>query len=130
MVHPDYQYTSLVTALASMIAYDVYDVVLGSRIIGGGSLKGGMPSDKYASNRLLTAFENLMLRAKLSEYHKGYRAFSRDVLIHYPCWKIRMTLSSIARCWRNAYTLASVLAKFPALRNISRKRRRSVSEGV
>jgi glycosyltransferase involved in cell wall biosynthesis len=85
MVHPDYQYTPLlVTALASMIAYGVYDVVIGSRIIGGGSLKGGMPLYKYISNRFLTAFENLMLGAKLSEYHTGYRAFSREVLTKLP----------------------------------------------
>ena len=85
MVHPDYQYTPLlVTAMASMIAYNVYDVVLGSRIIGGGSLKGGMPMYKYISNRFLTAFENMMLGAKMSEYHTGYRAFSRDVLLRVP----------------------------------------------
>ena len=85
MVHPDYQYTPLlVTAMASMIAYGVYDVVLGSRIIGGAALRGGMPLYKYVSNRLLTAFENLLLRAKLSEYHTGYRAFSREVLTRLP----------------------------------------------
>lgn len=85
MVHPDYQYTPLlVTAMASMIAYGVYDVVLGSRIIGGTALRGGMPIYKYIANRLLTAFENLFLRVKLSEYHTGYRAFSRDVLTHLP----------------------------------------------
>ncbi len=81
MVHPDYQYTpKLITAMASMIAFDVYDVVLGSRIIGGRSLKGGMPIYKYIANRLLTAFENLLLGSKLSEFHTGYRAFSRKVL--------------------------------------------------
>jgi glycosyltransferase involved in cell wall biosynthesis len=85
MVHPDYQYTPLlVTAMASMIAYDVYDVVLGSRIIGGQALRGGMPFYKYVANRFLTAFENLFLRAKLSEYHTGYRAFSRKVLTELP----------------------------------------------
>lgn len=85
MVHPDYQYTPLlVTAMASMIAYGVYDVVLGSRIIGGQALRGGMPFYKYVSNRLLTAFENIFLRIKLSEYHTGYRAFSRDVLTTLP----------------------------------------------
>ena len=85
MVHPDYQYTPLlVTAMASMIAYDVYDVVLGSRIVGGGALKGGMPLYKYAANRLLTAIQNTVLRAKLSEYHTGYRAFSRAVLEQLP----------------------------------------------
>jgi glycosyltransferase involved in cell wall biosynthesis len=85
MVHPDYQYTPLlVTALASMVAYDVYDVVLGSRIIGGTALRGGMPLYKYVFNRLLTAFENLFLGVKLSEYHTGYRAFSRQVLTELP----------------------------------------------
>jgi glycosyltransferase involved in cell wall biosynthesis len=81
MVHPDYQYTPrLVTAMASMIAYGVYDVVLGSRILGGGALKGGMPVYKYVANRFLTAFQNLFLGVKLSEYHTGYRAFDRRVL--------------------------------------------------
>ena len=85
MVHPDYQYTPLlVTAMASMIAYGVYDVVLGSRIIGGGALKGGMPRYKYVSNRLLTAFQNLFTGAKLSEYHTGFRAFRREVLLELP----------------------------------------------
>src|SRR5215831_11476941 len=85
MVHPDYQYTPLlVTAMASMIAYDIYDVVLGSRIIGGTALRGGMPLYKYVFNRFLTAFENLFLRVKLSEYHTGYRAFSRKVLSDVP----------------------------------------------
>lgn len=81
MVHPDYQYTpKLITAMASMIAFDVYDVVLGSRIIGGRALRGGMPVYKYIANRFLTAFENLLLGSKLSEFHTGYRAFSREVL--------------------------------------------------
>ena len=81
MVHPDYQYTPrLVTAMASMLAYDVYDVVLGSRILGDTARSGGMPLYKYISNRLLTASQNAMLGAKLSEYHTGYRAFSRRVL--------------------------------------------------
>src|SRR5499425_1936316 len=85
MLHPDYQYTPLlITAMASMVAYDVYDVVLGSRIIGGRALLGGMPLYKYISNRLLTAFENVFLRVKLSEYHTGYRAFSRKVLTELP----------------------------------------------
>jgi glycosyltransferase involved in cell wall biosynthesis len=85
MVHPDYQYTPLlITAMASMVAYGVYDVVLGSRIIGGQALRGGMPLYKYISNRFLTAFENLFLGVKLSEYHTGYRAFSRRVLTDLP----------------------------------------------
>jgi glycosyltransferase involved in cell wall biosynthesis len=85
MVHPDYQYTPLLTtAMASMVAYDVYDVVLGSRIIGGTALHGGMPLWKYVANRFLTAFENIFLRIKLSEYHTGYRAFSSKVLTRLP----------------------------------------------
>ncbi|MFL6451846.1 MAG: glycosyltransferase family 2 protein [Bryobacteraceae bacterium] len=88
MVHPDYQYTPLlVTSMVSMIAYDVYDVVLGSRIIGGGALRGGMPLYKYVFNRFLTAFENIFLGVKLSEYHTGYRAFSRQVLETLPIEK-------------------------------------------
>lgn len=81
MVHPDYQYTpKLITAMASMIAFGVYDVVLGSRIIGGGALKGGMPVYKYIANRFLTAIQNALLGSKLSEFHTGYRAFSTEVL--------------------------------------------------
>lgn len=81
MVHPDYQYEPrLVTAMAAMIESEVYDIVLGSRITGGGALRGGMPWWKYVANRLLTAFQNLLLGAKLSEYHTGYRAYSREVL--------------------------------------------------
>ena len=70
--------------MASIVAYDVYDVVLGSRIIGGAALRGGMPLYKYIANRFLTAFENIFLRVKLSEYHTGYRAFSRKVLTELP----------------------------------------------
>src|SRR5438045_6293138 len=85
MVHPDYQYTPLLwTAMSSMVAYGIYDVVLGSRIIGGQALRGGMPLYKYVFNRLLTAFENLFLGIKVSEYHTGYRAFSREVLTKLP----------------------------------------------
>ena len=85
MVHPDYQYTPLlVLAVSSMIAYDVYDVVLGSRIVGGGALRGGMPLYKYVANRILTAIQNLLSGAKLSEYHTGYRAFSSKVLTTLP----------------------------------------------
>lgn len=81
MVHPDYQYTpALVTAMASMIAKGIYDSVLGSRMLGTSALKGGMPRYKYVANRVLTLIENIALQRKLSEYHTGYRAFSRDVL--------------------------------------------------
>src|SRR5579864_5445039 len=81
MLHPDYQYSPLlVEPMASMIAFDVYDIVLGSRILGGGALRGGMPVYKYISNRALTLFQNLLMGASLSEYHTGYRAFSRELL--------------------------------------------------
>jgi len=81
MLHPDYQYTPrLVTAMAAMVASGSYDVVIGSRIIGKNALRGGMPLYKFMANRFLTAFQNLVMREKLSEYHTGYRAFSRDVL--------------------------------------------------
>lgn len=81
MLHPDYQYTpQLIPAMASIIANGVHPCVLGSRILGGYSLRGGMPYWKYFSNRFLTLVENLMLNAKLSEYHTGYRAFSREIL--------------------------------------------------
>lgn len=85
MVHPDYQYTPrLCGAMASLIANEVYDCVLGSRILGTGALKGGMPKYKYFANRLLTMFQNIMLNYKLSEYHTGYRAFSRRLLQQLP----------------------------------------------
>lgn len=81
MLHPDYQYTpKLIPSMAYIIAYDIYPVVLGSRILGGGALRGGMPFYKYVGNRVLTFFQNLMTGAKLSEYHTGYRAFSAEVL--------------------------------------------------
>ncbi len=81
MVHPDYQYTpQLIPAMASMIGNGLYHCVLGSRILGGYALKGGMPVWKYISNRFLTSVENLFIGAKLSEYHTGYRAFSRELL--------------------------------------------------
>jgi len=81
MVHPDYQYTpKLIPAMTSMIGNGLYHCVLGSRILGGHSLKGGMPAWKYISNRILTLFSNLLMGAKLSEYHTGYRAFSRELL--------------------------------------------------
>lgn len=81
MVHPDYQYTpKLIPAMASMIANGLHDFVVGSRILGGFALKGGMPWWKYFSNRFLTAAQNLLMGAKLSEYHTGYRAYSRSLL--------------------------------------------------
>jgi glycosyltransferase involved in cell wall biosynthesis len=85
MVHPDYQYEpALVAAIAGMVATGVYDMALASRILGAGALKGGMPLYKYIANRFLTAFQNLFLGAKLSEYHTGFRAFSRSLLESLP----------------------------------------------
>ena len=81
MVHPDYQYTpKLIPAMASIISQELYPVVLGSRILGNGALKGGMPLIKYVANRALTFTQNILVNQKLSEYHTGYRAFSREVL--------------------------------------------------
>jgi glycosyltransferase involved in cell wall biosynthesis len=85
MVHPDYQYSpKLIVSLAGMVASGHYDVALGSRIIGGGTLDGGMPRYKYVANRLLTLIQNIFLGAKLSEYHTGFRAFSAEVLRKLP----------------------------------------------
>src|SRR6202048_4400659 len=85
MIHPDYQYTpSLLPAMASLVASGLYPCVLGSRILGGGALRGGMPLWKYVANRFLTAIENFLLGAKLSEYHTGYRAFARNLLERLP----------------------------------------------
>lgn len=81
MLHPDYQYTpQLIQSMSYLIANDVYPVVLGSRILGKGALKGGMPMYKYISNRFLTLAQNILISQKLSEYHTGYRAFSKEVL--------------------------------------------------
>ncbi len=81
MLHPDYQYTpKLIHSMSYMIANGLYDVVLGSRILGNGALKGGMPIYKYIANRFLTLFQNVLVNQKLSEYHTGYRAFSKEVL--------------------------------------------------
>ena len=85
MIHPDYQYSPLlVTSIAGMVAYGEYDLALGSRILTGGALRGGMPLFKYVSNRALTAFQNLMTGASLSEYHTGFRAYHRDLLTALP----------------------------------------------
>ncbi|MFZ9056124.1 MAG: glycosyltransferase family 2 protein, partial [Flavobacteriales bacterium] len=80
MVHPDYQYTpKLITSMTYLMANDVYPVVIGSRILGKGALKGGMPLIKYVANRFLTLFQNILINQKLSEYHTGYRAFSSEI---------------------------------------------------
>ena len=88
MIHPDYQYTpALIPVMAPMVASGLYPCVLGSRILGGGALRGGMPVWKYVANRFLTLAENLLLGAKLSEYHTGYRAFARTLLERLPIEK-------------------------------------------
>jgi glycosyltransferase involved in cell wall biosynthesis len=88
MVHPDYQYTpKLIRAMVSIIGEDLYPVVFGSRILGKGALKGGMPLYKYIANRFLTLIQNILMSQKLSEYHTGYRAFSREVLQAVPFQK-------------------------------------------
>jgi glycosyltransferase involved in cell wall biosynthesis len=88
MIHPDYQYTpQLLPAMASLVASGIYPCVLGSRILGGGAMRGGMPWWKYIANRFLTLVENLLLGAKLSEYHTGYRAFARSLLGRLPIEK-------------------------------------------
>lgn len=85
MVHPDYQYTpKLIPAMVSMIGNDLYHCVLASRILGGHALKGGMPLWKFIANRFLTFAENVLIGAKLSEYHTGFRAFSRELLAQIP----------------------------------------------
>lgn len=82
MLHPDYQYTpKLIPAMVNIIGDDLFQVVLGSRILGNGALKGGMPFYKYVANRFLTLFQNILVHHKLSEYHTGYRSFSREVLM-------------------------------------------------
>jgi len=85
MIHPDYQYTpKLIPAMAGMLANNLYSCVLGSRILGGGAIKGGMPIWKYISNRFITIFENIFFNASISEYHTGYRAFNKELLRRLP----------------------------------------------
>lgn len=108
MVHPDYQYEPrLVTAMAAMIESEIYDIVIGSRITGGGALRGGMPLWKYFANRLLTAFQNLLLGAKLSEYHSGYRAYSREVL-----QKLNWRVNSDDFVFDNQFLVQGIIAGF------------------
>jgi len=85
LLHPDYQYTpKLITSIAGMIANNIFSAVLASRILGKGAIKGGMPMYKYIANRALTLFQNIFLNQKLSEYHTGYRAYSRELLLSIP----------------------------------------------
>lgn len=113
MLHPDYQYTpKLIPAMTHLIATDLYHVVLGSRILGKGALKGGMPLIKYVANRGLTFFQNLWLNAKLSEYHTGYRAFSREVLqkVNYMANSDNFVFDNqmLAQIWYAGYDIAEI----------------------
>ncbi len=113
MLHPDYQYTpKLIPAMAHLIGSGLYHVVLGSRILGKGALKGGMPLIKYVANRILTLFQNIMMNAKLSEYHTGYRAFSREVLekINYNANSDNFVFDNqmLAQIWYAGYEIAEI----------------------
>jgi len=113
MLHPDYQYTpGLIPAMAHLIASELYHVVLGSRILGKGALKGGMPLIKYIANRGLTFFQNIMMNAKLSEYHTGYRAFSRELLktINYNVNSDNFVFDNqmLAQIWYSGYEIAEI----------------------
>jgi len=113
MLHPDYQYTpKLIPSMSHLIANNLYHVVLGSRILGKGALAGGMPWYKYIANRLLTLFQNIMMNAKLSEYHTGYRAFSREVLekVNYNANSDNFVFDNqmLAQIWYAGYEIAEI----------------------
>jgi glycosyltransferase involved in cell wall biosynthesis len=113
MLHPDYQYTpKLIPAMGHLIASGLYHVVLGSRILGKGALKGGMPVIKYIANRGLTLFQNILMNAKLSEYHTGYRAFSREVLqkVNYQANSDNFVFDNqmLAQIWYAGYEIAEI----------------------
>ena len=113
MLHPDYQYTpKLIPAMSHLIASGLYHVVLGSRILGTGALKGGMPFIKYIANRGLTFIQNLLMNAKLSEYHTGYRAFSREVLeaVNYNANSDNFVFDNqmLAQIWYAGYEIAEI----------------------
>ncbi len=136
MLHPDYQYEpKLLTAMAGMIGSGVYDVVLGSRILGKGALAGGMPLYKYFANRALTAFQNVMQGCKLSEFHTGYRAFSREVLLSLPLQAnsddFVFDNQILAQCIARGYAIGEISCPtkyFPEASSISF--RRSVRYGL
>ena len=100
MLHPDYQYTpKLVPAMASMMAFDEYDAIIASRMLGNSALKGGMPLYKFVSNRFLTEFQNFVIGQKLSEYHTGFRGFTREILEKLPLENCSDDLFLIMKCW-------------------------------
>ena len=126
MIHPDYQYTpQLIPAMASLVASGLYPCVLASRILGGGALRGGMPLWKYLANRILTLAENLLLGAKLSEYHTGYRAFDRELLERIAA-QIRTTSSSIIKFSPKCIGSAAQLGKLLARQDICLRPPRSI----
>lgn len=113
MLHPDYQYTpKLIPAMANLLGSGLYHVVLGSRILGKGALKGGMPLVKYIANRGLTFIQNILLNAKLSEYHTGYRAFTREVLekVNYEANSDNFVFDNqmLAQIWFAGYEIAEI----------------------
>ncbi len=113
MLHPDYQYTpKLIPSMSHLIANELYHVVLGSRILGKGALVGGMPRHKYIANRMLTLFQNIMMNAKLSEYHTGYRAFSREILekVNYNANSDNFLFDNqmLAQIWYAGYEIAEI----------------------
>jgi glycosyltransferase involved in cell wall biosynthesis len=113
MLHPDYQYTpKLIPAMTSLLASGLYHVVLGSRILGKGALRGGMPLIKYVANRGLTFFQNILMNAKLSEYHTGYRAFTREVLekVNYEANSDNFVFDNqmLAQIWYAGYDIAEI----------------------
>lgn len=113
MLHPDYQYTPLlIPSMAHLLASGLYEVVLGSRILGKGALKGGMPVYKYIANRFLTLFQNIMMNAKLSEYHTGYRAFTRKVLesVNFEANSDNFIFDNqmLAQIWYQGYEIAEI----------------------
>jgi glycosyltransferase involved in cell wall biosynthesis len=136
MLHPDYQYSPrLLAAMAAMIAYGEFDAVLGSRILGKGALRGGMPIYKYASNRVLTLAQNLLMGEKLSEYHTGYRAWSRQVLSCLPLLACSDDFvfdnQMLAQCIHSGFRLGELSCParyFPEASSINF--RRSVTYGV
>jgi len=138
MLHPDYQYTPhLIPAMVSIIGSGLYPVVFGSRILGGGALKGGMPIYKYIANRLLTFIQNILLNQKLSEYHTGYRAFSGKVLQTVPFEKCSDDFifdnEMIAQIFANGFEIAEVTCPtkyFPEASSINFKRSSIYGLGV
>lgn len=113
MLHPDYQYTpKLIPAMAYLLSSGLYHVVIGSRILGKGALKGGMPMIKYIANRGLTLFQNILMNAKLSEYHTGYRAFTREVLekVNYNANSDNFVFDNqmLAQIWFAGYEIAEI----------------------